>query len=183
MSLLQKWKMNNSGFSIVELVLVIGIISILLGIATFAFHNWQVKSNVEAQVRKMATDINDIRIRALTTKQRHSIVLNQNNYTFQSYSTEDIPKCSGSTPGGVTISGMSTNVTYKLKSDTTTYYSGSCSNIGGDTFEIDGRGMLQGNSATIFVEYPGTSASLDCLTLHTVRVNVGKTNGANCDDQ
>jgi len=178
-------KLTNTGFTLVELLAAIAIISILLGIATFEFRDWQIKSSVEAQVRKMAADIGAIRIRAMVTKQRHNIVLNTSSYVFQSYGTDDDlpPKCSSGAPGGVTVPGMSTNVTYKLKKNATTYYAGSCLALGGDTLEIDQRGMLVGDGATVFIDNPGSSASLDCLTIHTVRVNVGKTNGATCDEQ
>lgn len=174
---------TRSGFSLLELLIVIAIIAIASTMATFGFNNYQLKSRVEAQVRQMASDIGEIRIRALTMKQRHNIVLNETGYVFQSYSTYDQPKCSGASPGGTDVPGMSRNVTYKLKNKDGGYYAGSCSGIAGDTLEIDQRGMLSGNGATVFIDYPGASASLDCLSIHTVRVNVGKTNGANCDDK
>jgi type IV fimbrial biogenesis protein FimT len=173
---------SHTGFSLVELLVVIVLISTLLTVATLNFHDMQVKSNVESQVRNMATDINEIRLRALTMKQRHTIVLNKNSYTFQSYSTEEMPKCSGGVPAGVSIPGKPvTVVVNSLKKSSGSYYAGSCLNIGGDTIEIDARGMLVGSPATVFIDYPGKTASLDCLIIHTIRVNPGSTNGANCE--
>jgi type IV fimbrial biogenesis protein FimT len=174
---------KNFGFSLIEVLVVIAIISVLAGLATLAFNSWNRKVNVEAQVRKMATDISELRIRSLTSKQRHNIVLNKTGYNFQSYTTSGQPKCSGTTPGGENVTGMNRTVFYNLKKDASTYYAGSCENIGGDTIEIDTQGVVVGSNATIFVEYPGGNASVDCLTIHTVRVNIGKTNGASCDDR
>ena len=94
-----------------------------------------------------------------------------------------MPKCVGGAPGGVTIPGRSVTVAYKLKKNATTYYAGSCADTAGDTLQFDSRGMLVGNGATVIIDYPGTSANLDCLTIHTVRVNAGKTNGATCNDR
>jgi len=175
--------MTHSGFSLIELLVVIAIIVISSSLVAFGVKDYQEKSKVERQVRQIATDIGEIRIRALTMKQRHNLVLNQTGYVFQSYSSDDQPKCSGTSPGGTNLPGKSINTTYQLKKNATTYYAGSCANVGGDTYEIDQRGMLSGTTATIFIDYPGTTAALDCLTLHTIRVNVGKKNGANCDDK
>jgi prepilin-type N-terminal cleavage/methylation domain-containing protein len=170
---------ESTGFSIVELVITIAIISILLSIATLSFNSWQVKSNVEAQAKQMVADISELRVSAMTRKQRHTVTLNTSSYKFKSYSSDDEPKCTG----GTDLPGMPRNVSYKLKRDAATYYTGTCSAVGGDTFEIDQRGMLVGSTGTVFIDYAGGSASLDCLTLSLVRVNVGKTNGANCDDK
>ena len=170
----------QAGFTLVELVVVIAIMTTLLGIAALSFNKWQVNKNVEAQIRQMSTDINELRVRAMTTKYRYSITLNTSSYSFQTYNSDDVSKCTGGSPYGKT-----TNVTYKLKRDATNYYAGSCSDtVAGDTFEIDQRGLLVGTTGSIFLDYNG-SASLDCLILDTVRVNVGKTDatGAHCNAQ
>lgn len=174
---------TRAGFTLIELIITIALIGIVTSIATFGFRDFQSKSRVEAQVRQIASDIGELRIRAITMKQRHNIVLNESSYLFQSYSTYDLPKCSGGSPGGVPVPGKNITVSYKLKKANGSYYSGSCSNTAGDTFEIDQRGMLVGNGATVFIDYPGNAASVDCLTIHTVRVNVGKNNGVTCDDK
>lgn len=173
-------KIGESGFSLTELIVVLAIMTTLLSIVTISFHDWQVKNNVEAQVKKMATDISELRVRAMTMKQRQSITLTSNSYVFKFYTSDSDsePKCTG----GTLLPGKTFNVAYKLKRNATDFYNGTCENVGGDTFEIDERGMLVGSTATIFIDNSG-SATLDCLTLHTVRVNVGKTNGANCDDK
>lgn len=169
---------KNAGFSLIELLVIIAIITILSSVAAIQFNQWNVKNKVESQVKKLATDINEIRIRALTTKLRHNIVLNTSGYVFQSYSTDDLSKCSGKDIPGKTMSSP-----FKLKRSASVYFAGSCLPIDGDTIEINQQGMLVADPVTVFFEYPGTYASLDCLTIHTVRVNVGKTNGVNCDDK
>lgn len=163
---------NSAGFSLVELLVVLAIIGTLLGISTLAFHDWVVKSRVEAQVRQMVTDISSTRIRALTRKQRCSIELGAKKYVFRSYSSEGEPLSAGTIiPGGG-------DVVFGLKSGPSTFFAN-------QRLEIDQRGILD-TAATlpIFLEYDG-NASLDCLNLHAIRVNAGKKNtaGDTCDDK
>lgn len=164
----RKW---NAGFSLIELVLAIAIISTLLSISVLSFNSWQTKYNIEAQVRQMVADINGQRLTALTRKQRFSVILNQNSYVFRSYSSNEEPLTAGTdVPGGTH------NVSYALKSNASTFYN----NL---PLEIDQRGMIT-PTATIYLDR-SESAYLNCLTIHTVRTNIGKINAgwSNCDDK
>ena len=174
---------NRQGFSIVELVVVIGIISILLTITTLSFNSWLVKHNMEAQVRTMATDFNEIRMRALTTKKRYRVAFGANSYTFRSYSSEaDV--------NGSAVTGGTKTVTFKLKKPDSTYY-GAAS----DTIEIDQRGAFVAQESngtydataanlTIYLD-PGSSSGLNCIKLQAVRINPGNsaTIGGICNDR
>lgn len=163
---------DPSGFSLVELVVVLSIFATLLTIATLNFSTWQVKHNIEAQVKKMATDINEVRVRAMTRKQKHSVTIDSSSYVFKSYSSDDEPAASGTViPGGNHV------VSYMLKEDASTLFSNK-------TIEIDHRGMLVDPGDTIYVDR-GENSSLNCISLHTIRTNVGKSNAtwSNCDDK
>jgi len=162
------------GFSIIELLVVIAISVTLMTISTISFNNWQVKLRVEAQVRQMVADFNEIRVRALTMKQRHSITLNANSYVFRSYDSEEEDLFTG----GTIIPGGTHTVAYKLKKNATTDYAA-------EVYEIDQRGANVSSVATIYLEYPGTTTGLNCIKLHTVRINPGNsaTIGGTCDDK
>jgi type II secretory pathway pseudopilin PulG len=163
-------ELHTSGFSIVELVVILAILTTLLGVGTLAFNDWLTKNRVESQVKQIAADIGELRVRAFTRKQFHGIVLNSASYVFKSYSSENEANTAGAViPGGKTV-------TFDLKSDAATPYAG-------QIYQINHRGMLS-LPTTIYLAH-SSSAALDCLTLHTVRVNVGKTNtaGDNCDDR
>ncbi len=165
-------KMSNRGFTLLELIITAGIAGIVMSIATIGFNQWLVKGRVEAQIKQMIADFGELRILALTTKQRHSITLNPNSYVFRSYSSEAEPLS-----GGKLIPGGTHSVTYRLKDKDKADYNGS-------VYEIDVRGMLTSIPATVFIDYNG-SAATDCFTLHTIRVNPGKKNatGDTCNDK
>jgi prepilin-type N-terminal cleavage/methylation domain-containing protein len=165
---------GTSGYSLVELIVVIAIITTLLGISTIAFHDWIMKARVEAQVREMVADISNLRVRAMTTKQRHSIEISAGKYAFRSYSSE-----AELIDNGRLISG-GRDVSFRLKKGPSTLFVG-------ERYEFDHRGMLDTGASdviSIFLEHAG-DASLDCLNLQAIRVNAGKINtaGDTCNDK
>lgn len=169
----------NFGFALTELIFVIALISILLGMATIGYNQWIAKNKVETQVKEMVSDFSELRIRAMTRKQRHSITVNRDNYVFKSYSSDDEPLTSGTPIPPATATVPTRKVYVPLKSDSSTFYNGTI-------FEIDHRGMfLNSLGGTIYLDNITSGASLDCLTLHVIRINPGKNNSAwsNCDDK
>lgn len=164
---------TESGFSIVELVVVIGIMGILLSIVALNFNQWLIKNRVEAQVRKMTTDFSELRVKAFTTKRRHSITINRLNYVFKSYSSvnEDIDE-------GVIIPSGTYAVEFPLKKN-------SSEDHVNKIFDIDSRGLVSTVGGTIYLDYQNASPVIDCLTLNYARINPGKRNAAwsNCDDK
>lgn len=166
-----------NAFALTELIVVIAIIGILATITTIAFNSWQVKHNIEAQVKQMVTDFNELRVRAMTRKQRHSITLNAQSYVFRSYSSEN----EALTTAGTILPGGTFSLKYPLLKAAGVPFSG----IPGEMYEFDERGLLMGDTVTIWIDDRTSSASLNCVTVHTVRTNPGKsgTVGGPCDDK
>lgn len=81
--------MNSRGFSLIELVAVIGIIAVMLALATLSFSTWQRKAQVEREVKEMYADIQNARSQAAFTKQRQAVVFGTQTLTFRRYSSSN----------------------------------------------------------------------------------------------
>lgn len=173
-----KYISKYNGFSLIELLIVIAIIGISLAASILGFNQWQVKSNVEAQTRQMVTDVSELRIRAMTMKQRHSITLNASSYIFKSYSTDTFTSAATMAANGTVVPGGTHMVRFPLMKNLATQYAG-------EIYEIDERGMIVGVGTTVLMGGAGVQdAAVNCLTIHVIRVNIGKQNSTGaCDDR
>jgi type IV fimbrial biogenesis protein FimT len=80
--------MKARGFTVIELVVVLGILTILLGIATLNFSDWQKKSLVERYAKELYTDLQDARSNAAYTKFRRGVQLSAKSVAFRRYSSD-----------------------------------------------------------------------------------------------
>jgi prepilin-type N-terminal cleavage/methylation domain-containing protein len=76
--------MNRRGFSLVELIVVIGLIAILLALATINFGSWQRKSLVERYAKELYSDVQGARMRAAYSKMPQSVTIGANQVFFRS---------------------------------------------------------------------------------------------------
>ncbi|QOX79207.1 prepilin-type N-terminal cleavage/methylation domain-containing protein [Trichlorobacter lovleyi] len=161
--------MSNRGFSLTELIVVIALISIMLAVVTLNFNDWQVKYNIEAQVKEMLTDLTDVRSRAISTKQQHRVILNPTSYTFRRYSSE--------------FDAAGTEVFRRpLKYQIQQFSTGTYSAFSNFTLTFDDRGYT--TSLVTIAVGPGLgSPAYNCIGVHTARVNMGRINGNNCEYQ
>lgn len=149
--------MNKHGFTIVELVVVIGIISILLTIAMLDFARWQRKTQVERYTKELYSDLQSARMRAAFTKRRQSVVLGVQQAVFWSYSSE------ADAIGTV----VSTN-NYPI--DFTTNGSWATAN----TIEFDTRGVMRDPIVKVICAVTDVDAAYDALIVSQAMTSFGK---------
>jgi len=159
--------MNRRGFSLMELIIVIALISTMLAIATINFNSWQVKYNIEAQVKEMLSDLVDVRSMAIASKKEHRVFLTPTSYSFRRYSSEADPKTSS---GGVQV--LNKTLKYQIA------WPSSVPAM--NPIVIDDRGYTT-NLGTISVGVGLGDPAYNCIVVHTARVNMGKLNGTNCE--
>jgi type II secretion system protein H len=163
----------QAGFSLIEMVVVLGIAAIFMAIATFSFRSFNVKTNIESQVKQMTIDLNQMRMRAITTKKVQGVKLAEFSYTFYDYSSVYDMNPIQPLPGGahtVRISQLSALPSTKFANS---------------VFQIDPQGMLLGSNAqTIFLSGGYNVGSVNCVLLTATRALTGKQNAlGGCDAQ
>jgi prepilin-type N-terminal cleavage/methylation domain-containing protein len=163
--------MNNRGFSLIELIIVIAIMGTLMTIATLNFNAWQRKVQIERQTRELFADINQARIDSLHSKLRHSIVMQPKSYTFRRYSSENESSNAGTIMFTRNVSFEITRAdgtsaeNFITEFDIRGYYNVIDTILGFDPFRINP---------------VGTAAQVDCIIIGTGRTNLGKTENDTC---
>ena len=161
--------MNQRGFTLVELMVVICISGILLVIATMNWNQMQVKSGIETEIKTMHADLMEVRQQALYTKQKRKVVISGQSY--KAY------------PGNVTT--VTPLVSKQLRFPV--LWSGS----GDLELTIDTQGLITATGSTaeenfICVAPTGSltqlnSAAVDSLVLSAAQINLGLRTGGTCN--
>ncbi len=68
--------MKERGLTLIEVLVVIGIISLLLGIAIPTFNNWRVKASIEADTKTIYAFVQKARAVAFTQKRELRVIAN-----------------------------------------------------------------------------------------------------------
>jgi type IV fimbrial biogenesis protein FimT len=144
--------MNRRGFSLIELMVVIGIISILLALATISFSRWTARQSVDRQVKEMYADLMSIRQQAMVTGKNHDAVFTTSkNMAFHRYSSE------GDILGTLVMRKGVSNAVVVSSTDPVLF---------------NHRGVTVGD--TMMCIFTDVSPSLDALVITSSKVNMGR---------
>jgi len=154
---------SQKGFSLVELIVVMSIITILSSIAMMSWNRLTTKSNIESQIKTLHADLMSIRLEALYGKRPRSVVVNGKNFMVYSSSVTTVPA----------LLTKSFKFNFIL-------------NGTGNTVTFDTSGMTNGTERTICIDqYNDTTkvndAYVDSLVISQARINLGKRGGGDCD--
>lgn len=152
--------MKEKGFTLVELIVVIGIMVFLLSMATINFQAWSRKHSMEAQVKKMFTDVLTAKVDSM--HRRRQLTMNVNGTT----SVYDVKE-------GATVVMPSTSLKYPV----TTSAGNNLSLI----FDVNGINMTANSPQTICLQTNDPGLAYDSIIVDQVKVNLAKRKpGGNC---
>lgn len=147
--------MTRRGFTLVELLVVIGLISILLAMATFGFSQYTRKSGIHHQTRLLNGDLMEYRVKAMYEKKNWTVKIDTNRYDIYSSPL-------------TTVTPVKT-VTLKYPVETT------------NTFAIVYDNQGTANVGKTICVIPENDAAVDAIVVSTTRVQIGKKQaGATC---
>jgi len=169
---------KNSGFTIIELLVVIGIIGTLLAIAGISGKTWLDKSRVEGQMNQMYVDLMNARVSAMQRGRMHFVTLAATQYTIY----ED------TNPGPDGDGDLQTDDRQVMQKDLNPLYSLTIPAAASEIY-FDSRGLawavppaLLGAGQKIHVTNSYGSA-YDCIFIGPTRISMGAWNGTDCNLQ
>ncbi len=172
------YKNNNmkdqSGFTLIELVVVVVLIGIILSIVTLNFLRLNERYRVESNVKEIYSILMKARNDSSRTNIPQTAILNAGQLQIGPDVNGD-----GTIDGGP-VTTESLNFTLN------------CSNFtpppptpcGGVTVTFDRRGLANSNQTMSITGFSsGTTPAMDCIAISATRINIGIMNGANCDER
>lgn len=169
--------MNERGITLIELLIVIAIIIILTVAASITIPGLVGKYNIEKQVKTMQGDLINARMRAMQDSRLHFVTLTATGYAIYG-DTNPIPDGNGTleTAADTRIVQRGLDTRYPI----------AWTNAADTQIDINTRGIINLNDArTIWVTPVDTSlnAEYDCIVISQTRINIGRWNGASCDQR
>jgi prepilin-type N-terminal cleavage/methylation domain-containing protein len=152
--------MNNRGFSIIELVVVIGLVAALLTLATLDFSTWNRKSQVERQVKELYADIQGARLDAAFTKQRRGIEFAAQQVVFKRYSSSNEATTAGTVIATKNLPIAMTRTAWASPAD--------------GQIVFDTRGVMSDPIIKVFCVTTTIDAAYDALIITPAITNMGK---------
>ena len=160
--------MDDRGFSLIELLVVLVVIGILGLVLGTSFQGSVASARVEAEVRELYSDLMNARGRAVQRKRVHFVTLNANSYQIiedtDQDGTQDAP------PVDTQLFASAKPLVHPLAAGT-------------GTLTFDERGVASGvNLIQIDTTDTGSvGAEYDCIRLTGTWVKMGKMNGGTCE--
>lgn len=147
---------NNTGVTLLELIIVVSIIGVLVVVLGFSFQGWTANYKVESQTKELYADLMDARLMAMHRNRVHFVKLENTRYTIYEDTNED-----GDADTSEILPAYPKNLNYDIT------WNGS-----GNKMTFDTRGLL--NPWRTIHLTSNIEADYNCIKLYMTRINIGK---------
>ena len=153
-------EIRQTGYTLLELIVIITIICVLLSIAAFNYADWTVKYGIESQTKKLYADLMAARVRAMGRGKDHFVTIAVRHYTVREDTNEN-----GENDAGDAV---------VLHKDLESPISWNDS----PQINFNSRGIC---SAGETISVPNTvNAACDCVVIAKTRITLGKMRNKKC---
>jgi prepilin-type N-terminal cleavage/methylation domain-containing protein len=161
---------QNKGFSLIELVVVIAIVSILVVALGFQYAGWQARYKVESQVKEVYSDLMTARMKAMQMNRFYRVVIAGNTYRVEQ-ATDEAGTSFAPAPGWTTaVKQLDYPVSWS------------------SVVVMDNRGFIDAPAGvwstagvSIWFTSRGADADYDCINLRPTSINMGKWGTSSCN--
>ncbi len=155
----------KKGFTLIEFVITIAIISIIATIAILNYKRWVKKISIENDTKKIFALLNEARVRAFSEKRVCGVVFDFNKRDVRLVCDTDMDN---------SILDETTNLNeIILKND----FSPKNKNFTYAKFDKDGTASIL---ATIYAKDISTNPAYSCVKISYTRIKMGKWDGSDC---
>lgn len=155
---------RETGFTLIEILIVLAVAGILMSLATLQFSHMTRKAGIEKTARQMLADVENARVRSIFSKTPTRVYFEPASYSFRRYSSANEDR-----DAGTLLSSQSLPYTITAEDG---------SSLSGTFAEFDPRGAT-GSKRVIMIE-PSGVASVDCLLIDIVKTSIGRIEGGKC---
>jgi prepilin-type N-terminal cleavage/methylation domain-containing protein len=160
---------TQSGFTLVELLLVVAVIGIISSIAIWNFAALNQKKTIESNINEIYSILLRARSTASNTNIPQLVVL-----------TASQVQTGADADGNNVIDGTPTIKNFNVFPTAAAPHAIS-SNVNPSRVTFDRRGLTNDNQTISITGYaPVIAPAMDCIIISATRINIGKTTGGNC---
>ncbi len=163
-----------SGFTLLETMIVVSVITVIAGIAGLQYSVWVKRYNVEREAREMYADFMNARARAMMRNRLHFVDLANGQYTiYEDTYDENLSSQTLDGDGKLQVTGDDV-ILHKRTRNAVESHIGSRAT----RFYFNSRGLSSANGSVRLTS--DVVADYDCVIVYATRIHLGKWNGEKC---
>lgn len=161
----------TSGFSLIELMVVVALATALAGMGVASFTGMTKKYDVDNQARKIHADLSNVKVMAMSKGRTHFVALNANGYTVYD-DNNPAPDGDDALTVGTDTAVLQSNQTLGLNAASKQFFPLTWN--GDAAIGFNSRGLrTNANPVTVCI-FSNVTPRYDCVNVASARITLGK---------